>query len=60
MTLTSDCGAQRACPKRPTCTETERTQTHLLFYFILFRMWHCVILQRVRVPSYYESSSQRI
>jgi hypothetical protein len=29
-------------------------------YFILFRMCHCVILQRVRVPSYYESSSRRI
>ena len=24
-----------------------RTQTHLLFYFILFRIWHCVILQRL-------------
>ena len=33
MTLTSDYGAQKACPKRPTCIETERTQTHFLFVF---------------------------
>jgi len=45
--------------KRPTCTETKRTQTHLLFCFILFRMWRCVIVQTVRVPSYYELSSRR-
>jgi len=59
VALTSDYGAQGACPKRPSWTETKRTHTHLLFCFILFRMWHCVILQRVRVPSYSESSSQR-
>jgi hypothetical protein len=52
-------GHKRACPKRPTCNETERTQTHLLFCFILFRLWH-ITLQRVRMPSYSESSRWRI